>query len=625
MSSDAARCGSLRLLATAIVGRPVPLTLLKQEGAPSYTDGEQIFLSRCSDRDRSRRELIVQCALLAGRGLGSGPMRAIIGRPELRQRYLLIETLRSCRAIEERLPGPFLRELEPYGTAHSPSTPEDSIVIATSHRPLPLPPAWFGTIRPWRILRSRLRGDGSRLADEELRRLESNLPSIGEDRNGDEDEDSLTKTSFWKWLVSPLGRDGMLARLVREVLDLTSSPDEESTDSGVSASAELVSGRISSSVRDVSKAVRSAMSIAFGSSDSAIIGDSYPEWDCYARRYRPCWTRVAEVNPGNHLASGLLQPEDDRAMQRALAKLSLGFERHRNRVEGDDLALDRMIRLAIDLRSGHSGDERIYTASLKTRRDLGVQILLDVSSSTLERSADGPRIFDLQAQAAWRVCRAFSLLGDRVAMHGYHSWGRSLVRLQTVKSFDEPLGHGLEDRMRRLLAGGYTRSGAAIRHATARLDTGASTPHKLLLLISDGFPYDDQYEGDYAAGDTRKAIEEARARGVAVVCLSVGSEADARRLDEVYGAAHYLAVASNGELPTRLCRLAESAIADACRGGRRSGRDAYSAPERGSTPQDRSRDCDATFAPPPHESRAEVARSRVLRTRRPASATPPRR
>jgi nitric oxide reductase activation protein len=419
-----------------------------------------------------------------------------------------------------------------------------------------------------RILRSRLRGDGSSLTEEALRQLESNLPAMGKDRKDDEDEDSLTRTSFWKWFVSPLARDSMLSRLVREVLDLRSSPDEQSTDSGASASAELVSGRVSRYVRDVAKAVRSARSISFGSSDAAISGDSYPEWDCSARRYRLDWTRVAEVNPGNHLAPGALPPGGDRAMQRALAKLSLGFERHRGRAQGDDLALDRMIRLAIDLRSGHSGDERIYTVSLRTRRELGVQILLDVSSSTLEGSADGPRIFDLQAQTAWRVCGAFSRLGDRVAMHGFHSWGRSLVRLQTLKSFDEPLGHGVEERMRRLLVAGYTRCGAAIRHATERLDTAASTPHKLLILISDGYPYDDQYEGDYAAGDTRKAIEEARARGVAVVCLSVGSEADAKRLDEVYGAAHYLAVARPNELPTRLPHLVESAIADASRRSR---------------------------------------------------------
>lgn len=570
MSSDAERSGSLRLLAAAIVGKPVTLISLTEEGAQSYTDGEQIFLAHCSDLERARLELIVQCALLAGRGLGNGPLRAIVGRPEVRRRYLLIEGLRSCRAIESRLPGPFLRELAPHWTRHSPLTPEESVAIATSRLPLRQPPAWFGTLRPWRILRARLRGDGSTLTEEKLKELESSLPSKAKDVDEVDDEDSLTTTSLWKWFVSPLGRDNMLSRLMREVLDMRSAPDRETSDPGASVSGEMVSGRVSRTMRDLARAVRSALAISLSTPESETIGRRYPEWDCAAKGYRLDWTRVAEVSPGGEdvqLAAGTVTSGGDRAMQRALARLCNGFERHRGCVHGDELALDRMIRLASDLRSGHSGDERIYSASRRTRRDLGVQILLDVSSSTLERSADGPRVFDLQAQAAWRICRAFSRLGDRVAMHGFHSWGRSLVRLQTLKSFDEPLGHRLEQRMRRLLVAGYTRCGAAIRDATARLDATASTPHKLLILISDGFPYDDQYEGDYAAGDTRKAIEEARARGVAVVCLSVGSEADARRLDGVFGAAGYLAVARPDQLPARLSRLAVRAIAAAVRGG----------------------------------------------------------
>ena len=225
--------------------------------------------------------------------------------------------------------------------------------------------------------------------------------------------------------------------------------------------------------------------------------------------------------------------------------------------------LDRMIRLAVDLRSGHRADDRVYSANLKTRRDLGVQILLDASSSTLERSADGTRVFDLQFQSAWKLCRALSVLGDRVAMHGFISWGRTLVRFQNLKSFDEPMGAYLEQRLRRLAVAGYTRCGAAIRHATEHLDVHAGTPFKLLVLISDGYPYDDQYEGEYAIQDTRKAIEEARERGIACVCLSVGSDVEAERLEKVYGAANYLAINRTEQMTTRLRRLMESAIGDA--------------------------------------------------------------
>jgi hypothetical protein len=559
---------SLGLLASAITGRPVILAHLTRQGEQSFTDGEHVFLSRCEDVDRMRLELIVQCALLAGTGLGSRPLRAILGRRELRERYLLVEVLRSCRAIEERLPGPFLRELEPYRAVPPALTPEESLAIAASHRLLPRPPGWFGTIRPWRLLRSRLRPDGSRLTDQQLRQLESKLPEAGKDGRDDEDEDAITRTSLWRWLVSPIGRDNPLSRLLREVLDMRSSPEEGTTDSGASVSSEMVQGRVSRLSRDLSRAARSARSLVSRAADPEAGGDRYPEWDAARGRYRLDWTRVAEVSPGGEgmpLAPGRLPRGPDTAMLRALAGLGLGYERHRACAEGDDLVLDRMIRLATDLRIGHVGDERIYSAHLRTRRELGVQILLDASSSTLERTPDGVRIFDLQAQAALRICRAFARLGDRVAMHAFHSWGRSLVRLQNLNSFDDPLGAELEHRMSRVLVAGYTRCGAAIRHATARLGRAAGTPHRLLILVSDGFPYDDQYEGAHAAGDTRKAIEEARARGVAVVCVSVGSEADAGRLHEVYGAAHYAAVARAEQLPMRLRRLVGSAVADARR------------------------------------------------------------
>ena len=194
-----------------------------------------------------------------------------------------------------------------------------------------------------------------------------------------------------------------------------------------------------------------------------------------------------------------------------------------------------------------------------------MQILLDASSSTLERAPDGTRVFDLQAQAALKLCRAFAVLGDRVAMHGFNSWGRTLVRFQTLKTFDEPPGADVEQRLRHLAVAGYTRCGAAIRHATAQIDKHAGTPFKLLVIISDGYPYDDQYEGEYAIEDTRKAIEEARAKGVACVCLSVGSDIEAARLERVYGAANYLAINQVEQMTTRLRRLMETAIGEAAK------------------------------------------------------------
>lgn len=570
MNPQAAESHPLRLLAAAVVGHPVAITYLLSEDARSYTDGERIYLAAHDGIEDRRRELIVQGALICGRTLGNKQLRAIVGRIDLRQRYLVLEVERCCQAIAERLPGFLTEQLAPYRTGCAPQSPEESLDIARSGRRLPDPPDWFGTLQAWKVLRQGMRGDGQRLTDDRLSKLEQQLKKIEADSDEDDDDDALTKSSFWKFLSSPFGSDSYFSRFMQEVLDMKSSPDKDAANSGVQGSSEMVSGHVSKHIRDITQAIRSnlAVSIPSGFVQAESGAHSYPEWDCESKRYRSNWVSVEEVDPHAeepHFATGALNSGGDREFQRALASLCLGFQRHRGQAQGDDLVLDRMIRLAVDLRTGHSGDERIYSANLKTRRDLGVQILIDASSSTLERSADGSTVFELQVQAGWKLCRALALLGDRVAVHGFNSWGRTLVRFQTLKTFDEPIGAGLEQRLRHLAVAGYTRSGAAIRHATQHLDTHSGTPFKLLVLISDGYPYDDQYEGEYAVADTRKAIEEARLKGVACVCISVGSDADAERLERVYGASNYLAINRSEQMTTRLRRLIESAIGTAAK------------------------------------------------------------
>lgn len=569
MTNSVAETHPLRLLASAIVGRPVPITYLLQADARSYTDGERLYLAARDGLEDVRLELMVQGALLSGGSLGAKQLRAIVGRFELRERYLLLEVERCCRLIEDRLPSHVLERLVPYRSGCFAQSPDESLDIARSSRQLPQPPAWFGTIQPWRVLRKNLQGGAGQpaMSDKKLAQLESQLKKIEADE--EEEDDSLSKSSFWKLLSSPLGKDGFFARFMQEALDMKSSPDKDASDSGAAGSSEMVSARVSNRIRDITQAIRSAMEVAIPSAfvQAESGAHSYPEWDCTKQRYLPNWVNVEEVDPHAEealFAAGTFNGSD-LAFQRALAGLCMGLQRHRGQAQGDDLVLDRMIRLAIDLRTGHSGDDRVYSASLRTRRDLGVQILLDASSSTLEHSADGRRVFDLQAQTAWKLCRAFALLGDRVAMHGFNSWGRTLVRFQTLKSFDEPIGACLEQRLRHLAVAGYTRCGAAIRHATEQIDQHAGTPYKLLILISDGYPYDDQYEGEYAAEDTRKAIQEARERGIACVCLSVGSDVEADKLERVYGATNYLAINRTEQIVPRLRRLMETAISAAAR------------------------------------------------------------
>lgn len=558
-----------RLLASAVVGRPVYISYLVADNARAYTDGERIFLVEGDSLEQQRAQILIQSALIAGGALGRAQLAMIVGRQELQKRYFVLEVERCAALLAARLPASLLRRLQPFGTGLASQSAEHSLSLARGSARIPAPPSWFGSLQPFRLLKNGSQPGGLPINQSQVNALEAQLKQLDQDQV-DEDEEEIEKSSFWRLFSSPIGRDGMLAKFLRDLLDMSSAPGKESAEEGASGAAEMVSGKMMRRMRDAMQSLRSTLAVnipaAFLRAESG--AHSYPEWDSEKKRYRSNWVNVEEVEAQSDeelIDARSLSRHGDMAYQRALAGLCLSYQRHRGQSQGDDLVLDRLVSLAVDTLTGHSGDDRIYSASLRTRRDLGVQILLDVSASTLDVSASTRRVFDLQVEAAWRLCNAFSALGDRVAMHGFHSWGRTLVRFQRLKNFDEAMGAAVEQRLKRLSVAGYTRCGAAIRHAVHQLREYSGMPYRLLLVISDGYPYDDQYEGEYAAQDTRRALEEAREQGVACLCLSVGSDADAKRLQQVYGEANYLAIDRSEKLPQRLRATVEAAIADTLR------------------------------------------------------------
>lgn len=81
-------------------------------------------------------------------------------------------------------------------------------------------------------------------------------------------------------------------------------------------------------------------------------------------------------------------------------------------------------------------------------------------------------------------------------------------------------------------------------------------------MLSDGYPYDDGYEGRYAQGNAAKALEELRADGVACLCLSLGADGDADALDQVFGSASHAGAATLSALSPRMDELFLSALAE---------------------------------------------------------------
>jgi nitric oxide reductase NorD protein len=150
-----------------------------------------------------------------------------------------------------------------------------------------------------------------------------------------------------------------------------------------------------------------------------------------------------------------------------------------------------------------------------------------------------------------------------VALYAFNSQGRSAVHVVQVKGFDDRFdGHALA-RLGGLAPGGYTRLGAAIRHGAFVLDTRGGTSRRVLLVVSDGFAYDHGYDGSYGEADARRALAEARRRGLGCLCLSVGAGTPPVALQRVFGTAAHATVPTPEHLPGVIGPLLRAALRSA--------------------------------------------------------------
>ena len=252
-------------------------------------------------------------------------------------------------------------------------------------------------------------------------------------------------------------------------------------------------------------------------------------------------------------------PHDD-VLRRRLSRVGLGPKVLRGRADGDELDIEALIDLFVDLRTGYSPPEHVYLERRKLARNLGVLILLDASGSATDTDPDGLAVHDHQRRAAATLAVTLEELGDRVAVYAFRSQGRHAVHLPAIKTFGQRFGAVGRARLNQLQPSSYTRLGAGIRGAGEILKTEAGTPNRLLVVLSDGFPYDDGYEGRYAEADAGKGPRRApHGRR----CLPVPF--DRRRpatdaLERVFGSASYASAATLAELSPQMDELFLSAL-----------------------------------------------------------------
>ncbi|HYR11531.1 MAG TPA: VWA domain-containing protein [Longimicrobium sp.] len=307
-----------------------------------------------------------------------------------------------------------------------------------------------------------------------------------------------------------------------------------------------------------------AVPAAPGSPPSAEGGTPYPEWDFAESRYQP---RAAVVR----MVPAALGDEGWAAAVLArhaplVRRLRERFERMRaqrtrlmHQRRGDELDLAACVRAMVDLRTGHPPDDRLYADVRPARRGLGITLLVDISGSTDERVGSA-RIIDIEKTALLLTSEALDALGDLYSILTFSGVGAGDVRLRTLKDFGERNGKAVRQRIGALKPEGYTRMGAAIRHAVAQMGR-THAGHRLLLIISDGKPNDkDHYQGRFAIEDARQAIAEARAAGVHPFCLTVDRKGSSY-LTRIFGPAGHVVLRHPDQLPLALVGVVRQILA----------------------------------------------------------------
>jgi nitric oxide reductase NorD protein len=343
--------------------------------------------------------------------------------------------------------------------------------------------------------------------------------------------------------------------------------EEEAPETGDDADAELAH-----SERAASRESRTSAAATTGRTRSRVPspkaageGIEYPEWDWQAGDYRPMGAIVRKYEPDITTDTwGTTVLVRHGAIVRRLREQFDRLRARRTRLtqqrDGDELDLTACVRAWVDQRTGHTIDDRLYIAVRPARRGIAITLLIDISGSTDEWIDARRRVIDVEKIALLLASEALDALGDDYSILTFSGKGRGNVRMRTIKAFGETNGLDVRRRIGALEPEGYTRAGAAIRHATAQLERQPAA-HRLLLMLSDGKPNDvDGYEGLSAVEDTRQAIVEARASGVYPFCLTIDRQGQ-EYLGRIFGEAGHTVLRNPRQLPTALVKVVKHLLA----------------------------------------------------------------
>ena len=293
---------------------------------------------------------------------------------------------------------------------------------------------------------------------------------------------------------------------------------------------------------------------------------NYDEWDRELVDHRISWCRVVEkkVKRGSRAFVDETRERHKGMISSIRHQFQLmkpeNLTKVANELDGEDYDLNAVVDYYVDRQADGHQSERIYTKRLRRRRDVAVSFLLDQSSSTARTigrhplqpyTHPGRRIIEIEKEGLVLMSEALEAVGDVYSINGFTSEGRRNVKFYVLKDFNEQYSDEVMRRIGGITYQNNTRLGAAIRHASAKLEKQEART-RLLIVLSDGRPYDHDYgDARYAREDTREALRQAKTAGITPFCITIDRESESE-LRDLYGEIGYTIIDDVLTLPERL-------------------------------------------------------------------------
>ncbi len=299
-------------------------------------------------------------------------------------------------------------------------------------------------------------------------------------------------------------------------------------------------------------------------SESAQVNDKgfhlcYDEWDYKKSRYKPDFCKVypksqLKVDEHYYHKTILKNASTLNGLRKMLTNINNKMKQQRRQTDGEELDLDAITDLFVDVHAKRTPSEKVYLNKQKKEKDLSILILLDLSLSS-DGFAANSRVIDVEKEVSILFGEILHEFDIDFSIDGFYSKTRNFTTYISLKEFDENW-NAAKLKIGAAEPSGYTRIGAAIRHAGARM-AQRPTKNKWIIVLSDGKPNDyDRYEGQHGIQDVKQALRELNQNNINSYALAI--EAQARYyLPQMFGLNHYQILTNTRELLQSLVKLYE--------------------------------------------------------------------